>query len=474
MSKINLAIIGAGMALAAFFLPDAAFRRPVPEADLGEVRPPAEAAESAEGYISAVAELSQSMVANDGATPVSLRLRLKAPVAEGRVRPPTDVVVVVDRSGSMSAEKRIEFARRGLVEAAMQLRPEDRLGIVTFAGDVTVVRELASVEESRRELESLVRGIQPGGGTYLSGGLDAAACLLENSGGQGRARQILLLSDGHANIGVQGERLAELGRTLGQCGIIVTAMGVGSDYDAQTFIRLGEGSGGGYAYVTRGDRIPVAIRGELARANQRLIDNMRIMIEPAPGVRVLTAYKHAIRQHGSRVEILAPVLAAGEERSIIVDLVVQPDAARRVADGRLTPARVMVRYSRPDYGEGAGEETLSLNPSLHATSDPRLADASMNLDVMAERDALRADLAWAATANQVATGQYDVAATRLREEARTLAVANRRYQSPTVAARIQSMIEAATRIESRSFFGGSAAGEATMGQNQAALSAGVY
>lgn len=469
--SMTLAIV-LGLALAATALPDSLFTKPEEIVRPDDIAGVPEARDSAIGFIRTSAALSHPYLLRSATTSAAMKLTLTAPEREAGQRPPIDVVVVLDRSGSMAAEDRIGFARRALVEAAAQLRDGDRLGIVTFSSGVSTVREIAPVAGDLGRIRDEAATITADGSTNLSGGVEMAAAMLRSHRVSGRARQILLLSDGHANIGKMGEELAGLGNTLGQEGIIVTAMGVGTDYDASTFIRLGEGSGGGYAYVTQGERIPAAIRGELARSEKRLLEDVRIVLRPAPGVTVVRALKHEIRQVGSAVEVIAPTLASGEVREILVELQVQPTNRRFE---RKPIVDVQVRYVRPGDGESVGRfEMFDLSLAAALTDDARVVDLAQDLDVLGTQAGLASDLGWAAASQHVLAGNYDQASQDLRRQAEELAEKNERLQSPSIADRISSLFAAAKRIESRNFYAGAPQCEAVMGQNQAALSAGVY
>lgn len=473
MQKGTIFIVLMVLAAGAFIVPDRYFERSGmtdtgSEADSTAIRI---SSDSVQASIQASADLSRPFLIRDGSSDVTLRLKIRAPQAEAGSRRPSDVVVVLDRSGSMADENRIAFARQGLIEAARRLNAGDRIGIVTFSDQVTVVQELTSVETVRDGLERAVSRIKPQGSTFLSGGIEKAAALLRSHAIPGRNRQILLLSDGIANVGLQGYALSGLGESLGQEGIIVTAMGVGTDYDVNTFINLADRSGGGYAYVTSAERIPDAIQGELARAQTRLIDNMRIVLEPAPGVRVTQVYKYAFQQRGAGAEILAPTMAAGEEREIIVDLATIGVSTRQTTR---PIAQIRISYGRPQSGATAPVERLVLKLSAVLTNSLERIAAFENTEIIAAREDIRASLNMASAAAVMGTGDYDRAVATLRTEAQSLEVSNTRLQSPSIADRVSQLLRMAEEIESRNFYGGTAASVQTMGQCQAALSAGIY
>ena len=107
---------------------------------------------------------------------VTLALTLPAPendLSDNAATPGVDLVVVLDRSGSMNGRK-ITDARRAVQRLMEALSPKDRLGLVTYGNaPQTLTGLLPMTESNRRELAAVISGIQPGGGTNLGGGLEA-------------------------------------------------------------------------------------------------------------------------------------------------------------------------------------------------------------------------------------------------------------------------------------------------------------
>ena len=85
----------------------------------------------------------------------------------GEAAAPVDLVVVLDRSGSMNGSK-IQDARRAVLALIDRLAPQDRLGVVTYSNTAEPLSELRPMTPRHRTaLRSLVNGILPGGGTNL-------------------------------------------------------------------------------------------------------------------------------------------------------------------------------------------------------------------------------------------------------------------------------------------------------------------
>lgn len=110
---------------------------------------------------------------------------------------PLDLVFVVDRSGSMSADDRLIKVQSGLRLLVDSLGPEDRLGLVSFESSARVEARLGS---SPAELRAAINNLSPDGGTNLFDGL-SLGMQMAATGGEERERRVILLSDGLATSG---------------------------------------------------------------------------------------------------------------------------------------------------------------------------------------------------------------------------------------------------------------------------------
>ena len=137
---------------------------------------------------------------SDGRVTVSLNLaaaRLPA-LDKGPVQA-ADLVIVLDRSGSMDGQK-LSDACQAVIGLLNQLGPEDRLALVTYSNSVQVQAALMPMNAAnRRQMTSTVKQIYAGGGTNLGGGLDRGIDLLMQASMDGRQRKLILISDGLAN-----------------------------------------------------------------------------------------------------------------------------------------------------------------------------------------------------------------------------------------------------------------------------------
>ena len=137
----------------------------------------------------------------DGLVRMELVIAGEEQPIEQPARVPTDVLVILDRSGSMAGEK-LAQARAAIRELVAQLGPQDRFGLVTYSDAATLVIPLTTADASARDRWSAaVEAIEADGGTNMSSGLDLGLDTIERARGAGHVPRAILLSDGLANQG---------------------------------------------------------------------------------------------------------------------------------------------------------------------------------------------------------------------------------------------------------------------------------
>ena len=354
-----------------------------------------------------------------------------------KVRRPTDLVIVLDRSGSMTGEK-IEHARAAVRELIGQLGPQDRFALVTYSDAATVAIPFGVAEpEVRAGWYATVAAVTADGNTNMSGGLDLGMDLVESSRRAGRAARAILISDGLAN---QGDPTPEgLLRRAGRAvrgEYVLSTIGVGADFNEYLMTALADAGTGNYYYLRAGADLASVFAREFDAARTTVASAVAVDVEPANGVRVVDAGGYPLEPIGGGVRFRPGSLFTGQERRIWVTLAT-PSAAVGTHDlGRFTLA----------YGDAAARTTLTL------ADVPRIACVAGEDDFYASVD----KEAWARSvvvddynkmqaevAREVKAGRRDAALGRLRkfkDEARAM---NQRVQAPAVAAQLG----AADRLE---------------------------
>lgn len=158
-------------------------------------------------------------------TPLEALLPVKMTV-EGREEVPgMDLVLIVDRSSSMTGEN-LNMAKNAAIRSLSVLKDSDRVGVVTFDTVGRVEIPLTSLQDGDR-IEEVIRDIGPGGGTAIYTGLKKGLGLLAGEGD--RVKHIILLSDGQDGSEYNYQSLLAQAVEKGVT-ISTIALGEGADY----------------------------------------------------------------------------------------------------------------------------------------------------------------------------------------------------------------------------------------------------
>nr|WP_246617836.1 VWA domain-containing protein [Rhizobium populisoli] len=176
--------------------------------------------------------------------------------------PPANLVFLIDVSGSMNAPDKLPLLKSAFRLLVGKLKPEDKVSIVTYAGNAGTVLEPTSARE-RDKILAAIDTLQPGGSTAGAEGIDAAYRLARQAFIQGGVNRVMLATDGDFNVGVSSDE--DLKRVIEQRrkdGIFLSVLGFGqgnlNDSLMQTLAQNGNGSA---AYIDT-----------LAEAQKALVD----------------------------------------------------------------------------------------------------------------------------------------------------------------------------------------------------------
>ena len=167
-------------------------------------------------------------------------------------RKPLDVTLVLDRSGSMSAEGRMEYLKRGLTKMTDQLERGDRVDVVLFDDKLcTPLEDYVVGRDDPSLLSDVISALQPRGSTNVDIGLKegykiANARPMENE----RSQRMILISDALLNEGeLDVNVVSDIGKAYDSRGIRLSAVGVGRDFNDKVLDMLSEKGKGAYVYL---------------------------------------------------------------------------------------------------------------------------------------------------------------------------------------------------------------------------------
>ena len=191
---------------------------------------------------------------------------------------PKDVVFVLDRSGSMADDGKIDQAKRALAYCVSRLGPDDRFGIVDFATDWNALEErlLPADEANKAHAQRYINGLEAGGGTNIEAALSEGLKLL--AAHDGRVPMIFFLTDGVPTEG-QTDVNALLARIAGENSTVkarLFSFGVGSDVNTLLLDKLAEGGGGARDYVAPGEDIEAKVSTLYQKVSRPALTDVRV------------------------------------------------------------------------------------------------------------------------------------------------------------------------------------------------------
>ncbi len=164
--------------------------------------------------------------------------------------PPSNLVFLIDVSGSMSMDNKLPLVKASLKMLVDQLRPQDRVGIVVYAGAAGVVLEPTTGMEKSKIIEALDK-LEAGGSTAGGAGIRMAYQLARKNFVREGNNRVILCTDGDFNVGESSdaamEKLIEQER---ESGVFLTVLGYGmGNYKDNKMQKLANKGNGNHAYV---------------------------------------------------------------------------------------------------------------------------------------------------------------------------------------------------------------------------------
>ncbi len=165
-------------------------------------------------------------------------------------RPRANLVFLIDTSGSMAPEDRLPLLKNSFKLLVDTLKPDDTIGIVTYAGNSAVALEPTKVSDKGKIIAAIDR-LQAGGSTAGGAGIADAYRLAESAFDKAAVNRIVLGTDGDFNVGITNrEELKNFVERKRESGIFLSILGVGrGNYNDALMQSLAQNGNGTAAYI---------------------------------------------------------------------------------------------------------------------------------------------------------------------------------------------------------------------------------
>lgn len=304
-----------------------------------------------------------------------VRVGLKGYEVPAEERPNAVLTFVIDVSGSMNMETRLELVKDALELLVEQLRPTDEIGIVVYGSNARVVLEHTSVQNASTILR-VIRQLKAEGATNAEEGLREGYRLARKHFNPETINRVILCSDGVANVGRTGPDsiLREIREDAGK-NIYLITIGVGmGNFNDVLMEQLANNGDGFYAYV---DDIKEAERifvHRLPSSLQVIARDAKVQVEFNPDVvsryRLIGYENRAVADDDFRNdEVDAGELGPGHSVTALYEV-----KFRDKSDPRATALTAYMRWEDPNTGEVTEIKRSAARANLSdefAASDPR-------------------------------------------------------------------------------------------------------
>ncbi len=265
-------------------------------------------------------KLDFDLVAVENEDTVHILLDLTAPTpADAEARPPATLQVVLDRSGSM-ADGRLEAALVAIDRLLGRLGPEDRFGLVMFDDQVQVPVAAGPVGD-RIHARSVLAQIYPGGMTDLASGYTRGIQEAQRVTPEDGSATLVLLSDGHANVGVTDlDALEQFASGAQRARISSSTVGIGLGYDEDLLAAIARGGAGNTHFAENGDDAGAALASEVEGLLTESVQAVSLTVRPSNDVAAVRLYNDlpaTTIDGGFMVEL--GNLHAAEQRRLILE-----------------------------------------------------------------------------------------------------------------------------------------------------------
>ncbi|MBU4635725.1 vWA domain-containing protein [Pseudomonas chlororaphis] len=341
-----------------------------------------------------------------------LRIGIKASDRAVAELAPANLVFLVDVSGSMDRREGLPLVQSTLKLLVDQLREQDRVSLVVYAGESRVVLEPTSGRD-KAKIRNAIEQLTAGGSTAGASGIQLAYQMARQGFIKNGINRILLATDGDFNVGISDfDRLKQMAVEQRKSGVSLTTLGFGVDnYNEHLMEQLADAGDGNYAYIDNLREARKVLVDQLGSTLAVVAKDVKLQVEFNPAqvseYRLLGYENRALkREDFNNDKVDAGEIGAGHTVTALYEIVpkgeqgwleplrygqAQASAESNIKDDEL--AMLRVRYQAPQ----GGSSRLIERPILASQQHGRLAQAS---------DDLRFAAAVAAFAQQLKDGRY--------------------------------------------------------------------
>ena len=202
---------------------------------------------------------------------------------------PSNLVFLIDVSGSMSTPERLPLLKSGLRMLVDKLTESDKVSIVTYAGASGIALQPTSGDR-KNDILRLIEGLQAQGGTNGGAGIQTAYEMAVSNFINGGVNRVILATDGDFNIGITNQNdLVRLIEDKAKSGVFLTVLGFGNNFKDSLLVKLADRGHGNYAFIDGLNEARKVLVEQMGSTLMTVAKDVKIQIEFNPAQ--VTAYR---------------------------------------------------------------------------------------------------------------------------------------------------------------------------------------
>lgn len=214
-----------------------------------------------------------------------VRLALKGREVKQETRPSSNLVLLIDSSGSMKQPNKLPLLKRGMRLLLNQLGEQDRIAIVAYAGSAGLVLDSTPATESAAIMDAIA-SLRARGSTNGGQGLQLAYQIARENLIEGGTNRVMLCTDGDFNVGMTGtDQMVSLIEQESKSGIDLTVLGFGMGNLNDAMLEQISGKGNGnYAFIDTFNEAQKVLVEQLSGTLVTIAKDVKLQVEFNPAV----------------------------------------------------------------------------------------------------------------------------------------------------------------------------------------------
>lgn len=216
---------------------------------------------------------------------IKVGIKAEDPIASNKQQPPANLVFLVDVSGSMSAPNKLQLAKSSLKMLTKQLRAEDTITLITYAGNTEVVLPPTSGKDTQKIINA-IENLNASGSTNGEAAIKLAYQQAEANFKKKGINRILMLTDGDFNVGVSSvDDMLDIIRNNRDKGISLSTLGFGQgNYNDHMMEQVADNGNGNYSYIDSLSEAKKVLIDEMSATFNTIAKDVKIQLEFNPAI----------------------------------------------------------------------------------------------------------------------------------------------------------------------------------------------